>query len=332
MKRARAAAVLTLIGGLIVGAAAPASASFPEQRRVAFVRYDGADFRVIRMRPNGLDERKVVRASGGIGYYAATMSPDGRRVVISVGDGSQFDLFVKRLGGKTKQITDTPARSEFSPVWSPDGRSIVFMETDSTTYSAIVRRNRDGTGRREIDRNVDGFLLFPSVSPDGKRVLFSAPHASAPTRGPAADYDLVTKKLDGTGRRWLTSDDSQNQIAGDWSPDGDRVAFLIEALLKPGPIGSVAPAVAAPVFRGALPLQPVYSMRSDGGGRRLITEKRGIVGRVLYTPDGERVMVSRFTSDSLDLYSTPVRGGVLKRLTETFETYNLFDLFDVLSG
>ena len=48
-------------------------------------------------------------------------------------------------------------------------------------------------------------------------------------------------RLDGTRRRWLTDDDTKDQIAGDWSPDGQRVAFL-------------------------------YSMSADGGGRRLITE------------------------------------------------------------
>ena len=65
-------------------------------------------------------------------------------------------------------------------------------------------------------------------------------------------------------------------------------------------------------------------------GERLITDKPGINGRVLYTPDGKSVIVSRFTDDSFDLFSSPVDGGVLKRLTETVETYNAFDLFRVL--
>jgi len=42
-------------------------------------------------------------------------------------------------------------------------------------------------------------------------------------------------RLDGTRRRWLTDDDTKDQIAGDWSPDGQRVAFLIAQTLKPRP-------------------------------------------------------------------------------------------------
>lgn len=71
-------------------------------------------------------------------------------------------------------------------------------------------------------------------------------------------------RLDGTGRRWLTDDDTKDQIAGDWSPDGQRVA---------------------------------------------------------------RVMFARCSFVSMDLYATPVDGGVLKPLTETVTTYNSFDLF-----
>ena len=35
------------------------------------------------------------------------MSPDGERVVTATYDGVHTDLFVQRIGGRTKQITDT---------------------------------------------------------------------------------------------------------------------------------------------------------------------------------------------------------------------------------
>lgn len=40
------------------------------------------------------------------------------------------------------------------------------------------------------------------------------------------------------------------------------------------------------------------------------------------TPDGERVMFSRFMPESLNVFSTPVGGGVLKRLTESTKSCN----------
>lgn len=316
---------VAMVTGLLATSIGGASASFPGQDTVTFVRYNGADTRIFEMRPNGTEEHKILGPTKGSFIYASAMAPDGRRVVFSASDGIQFDLFVKRIGGGTKRITDTPGRNEHSPMWSPDGELVVFMETDEVTYSAIVRRNADGTRRREIHRTETDYLLFPSVSPDGQRVLFSAPRG-APLRGDG-NYDLMTKRMDGTGRRWLT-ETPRNEIAGDWSPDGDRVAFLVQTVTKMTPLGG-EPAP-QPGLRGPVIEQPVYSIRSEGGGKRLITEKRGILGRVMYTPDGKRVMFSRLTSETMDLFSTPVGGGVLKRLTETTKTYNAFDLFQTL--
>ena len=179
-----------MVTGLLATSIGGASASFPGQDTVAFVRYNGADTRIFEMRPNGTDEHKVLGPTKGSFIYASAMAPDGRRVVFSASDGIQFDLFVKRIGGGTKQITDTAGRNEYSPMWSPDGELVVFMETDEVTYSAIARRDADGTRRREIHRTEADYLLFPSVSPDGQRVLFSAPRG-APLRGDGT-YDLMT--------------------------------------------------------------------------------------------------------------------------------------------
>jgi Tol biopolymer transport system component len=314
-----------MVTGLLVTTIGGASASFSGQDTVAFVRYNGADTRLFEMRPNGTEEHKVLGPTKGSFIYASAMAPEGRRVVFSASDGIQLDLFVKRIGGGTKQITDTPGRNEYSPMWSPDGELVVYMETDEVSYSAIVRRDADGTRRREIHRTEADYLLFPSVSPDGERVLFSSPRGGA-ARGDE-NYDLMTKRIDGTGRRWLTETPT-NEIAGDWSPDGDRVAFLVQMFTKMTPFGR-EPAL-RPGLHGPVIDQPVYSIRSEGGGKRLITDKPGINGRVMQTADGKRVMFSRLTSESMELFSTPVGGEGPKRLTETTKTYNAFDLFQIL--
>jgi len=131
------------------------------------------------MRPNGTEEHKVFGPAKGRFAHAA-MSPDGRRVVFSASDGDQFDLFVKRIGGGTKQITDTPDRNEYSPMWSPDGGIVVFMETDEVTYSAIVRRDADGTRRREIHRTEANYLLSRASRPTASACSSPPPVATLP--------------------------------------------------------------------------------------------------------------------------------------------------------
>ena len=240
MRHLRRIALAALVAGLITATAGTAVASFPGQSTVAFVRYNGSDYRVIEMRPNGTDEHRVLGPESKAAFYSAAMSPDGRRVAVSISDGSQYDLWTKRLDGNLRQVTDTPNRNEYSPTWTPDGDTIVFMESDGVSYAAIVRRDADGSRRRQVYWTDQDFLLYPTVSPDGDRVLFSAPRLSAPTRG-MFDYDLVTMRLDGTGRRWLTDDDTRDQIAGDWSPDGQRVAFLLTQPAKPRPAFGASP-------------------------------------------------------------------------------------------
>jgi len=314
-----------------MASAGQAAASFPGQPGVSFVRFNGQNFRIFSMRPDGSRERKVLGPETENAYFAAATSPDGERIVYSRTVGEQFDLFVLRIGGNSKRITNTPNKNEYSPTWTPDGDAVVYMETDEVEYSAIVRRGADGSRRREIDRSIANYLLYPSVSPNGERVLYSRPRGGGGAARGDGSYDLVTKRVDGTGgRRWLT-DGARHQIAGDWSPHGKRVVFLQRAAMVLERLdGRARPHVDRRLFRGPPAEAKILSMKVTGGGKRLITDRPGIDGRVQYTPEGERVMFTRFAHDSADLYSARVGGGGLKRLTQTVETYNAFDLLQIV--
>ena len=67
-------------------------------------------------------------------------------------------------------------------------------------------------------------------------------------------------------------------------------------------------------------------MRAGGGGRRRVSDRARIaLMRVLYTPDGKRIVLGRYDT-GVELVSTPVDGGVFKKITETDSTYNAFDM------
>ncbi len=291
-----------LAGMLVTASASGAAASYPEQPTFAFLRQNAHGTRLFQMRPSGTDITPLGPWSMD-GVFAVAMSPDGERIVTATYVGLFTDLFVHRIGGGTKRITHTLDSHEWSPMWSPDGARIVYAEQDPADGgTSIVTVKADGTGHRVVWSASHGSGYNPSWSPDGDRILLTAV-SSAP--GDPVVFDLATVRADGTGRRWLT-DTPANELAGDWSPDGKRVAFVESAAVGPD-------------IR-------LLSMRATGGGRTLVSDRARIaLMRPLYTPDGKRLVLGRYDS-GVELVSIPVGGGVFKKITETGTTYNAFDM------
>jgi Tol biopolymer transport system component len=79
--------------------------------------------------------------------------------------------------------------------------------------------NEDGTGDRVIPGQVSDVNLFPTVSPDGKRVAFTA--------GPKLSFQecqIAVMNLDGTGYVTMNANARVAALPA-WSPDGSRIAF-----------------------------------------------------------------------------------------------------------
>jgi Tol biopolymer transport system component len=137
-------------------------------------------------------------------YGDIALSPDGRRLAVSVRDPERFtrDLWIydaQRGGGQ--RLTSEPG-DEFAPVWSPDGTRLLFSSmvkglvdlqiTSVNTRGETVRLNVDtlGLGRYAADWSPDGrHLLYigggraiarsdlwvaPVASPDQARALLDS--------------------------------------------------------------------------------------------------------------------------------------------------------------
>ena len=184
-------------------------------------------------------------------------------------------------------------------------------------------------------------LRFPSLTPDGKTVVFAwrgdiwKAQISGGTSGGAAtrltiheaqdtkprvspdgkmiafsskrtgNYDVFVMPIDGGEPKQITFH-SSNEIATDWSPDGTRILFLSGR--DPQPYG-----------------MDLYEVAVAGGTPRRITFDGGRDGS--YSADGKSIVYSRgfntiYQDDykgsaAYDLYSIETAGGTPKRLTST---------------
>lgn len=112
-------------------------------------------------------------------------------------------------------------------------------------------------------------VYSPSVSPDGKWVLFGITVPDLKANRSNADLHLVS--IDGERRRQLTSSPAAD-FNGVWSPDGKRVAFLST--------------------RGGS--SQIYTIAVDGGEAIKVSDIEGGASNLSWSPDGKHFA---FTSD-----------------------------------
>jgi TolB protein len=106
--------------------------------------------------------------------------------------------------------------------------------------------NADGTNPRRLTDRPNSNELFPSVSPDGTRVVFSS-QVPAVNEG-----NIWIMNIDGSDPRQLTSTAALNNIPA-WCPAGDLIVWVSDV-------------------RGN---DNIYIMNADGSGLAQLTDDAG---------------------------------------------------------
>lgn len=116
-------------------------------------------------------------------------------------------------GTGLSQLTDHPGEESY-PAWSPDRTRIAFIRDEQ-----LWVMNSNGTGATQLGSATAGL----SWSPDGTRIVVSAPHPDISRLG------LRVVTLETATSSWLTSDESVADLRHpDWSPDGERILVELE--------------------------------------------------------------------------------------------------------
>jgi Tol biopolymer transport system component len=184
-----------------------------------------------------------------------TWSPDGSALAATgveytpTGAIEQSSIYVvQRNGSGQVRIVDGS-----DPVWSPDGSWILYRPTLATSdfCPGILAVRPDGSDLHYVVANYrdesgacGGGGSDPSVSPDGKRVVYVAPNGR----------DLYKVSIHGGTARKLRSDTDQKREPV-FSPDGQRILYVTDratrtiAAKKGGDVRSLGAPVSQPAWQ-----------------------------------------------------------------------------------
>ena len=137
--------------------------------RIVAVRGDRAQ-RIVTMDPDGSNtDVAVVESRKGLGDGIAispSWSPDGSRFAYAARDIEErrYDLFLLNGDGSgLQQLTDTPRRSEYAPLFSPDASTIAFAKSRWPLFG------------RQFSRSPDADILSIAVDGSNRQRLTDTP-------------------------------------------------------------------------------------------------------------------------------------------------------------
>jgi Tol biopolymer transport system component/DNA-binding winged helix-turn-helix (wHTH) protein len=251
------------------------------------------------MRADGADQRKLLSFPGG-GFASPVWSPDGRWIAYlkfkSGPNNSEvaIELFNLEHATKTVVLSD-PHLEVWAFIWLPDGRLVYALDEpppsqhSSNFWAASVDLSTGrfvGTPTRVTSG--DGFVVKPSVTADGKHLVFN--RAKTQVDVYISEFSAKGPRLS-TPRR-LTFDDADD-LPFDWTPDSKAVLFISN---RTGTTN-------------------IFRQRIDQTSAEMLVvdqEKKSAICRL--SPDGSQILYSVATNPSdnsqpVRLLRAPINGG-----------------------
>jgi len=199
----------------------------------------------------------------------AAISPDGNYIVYSQRDRNGSGLWLRQISSGTDvQIVPSEEPDFRGLTFSPDGNSIYFVRERKNIYSFrdLYAMPILGGAYRLLTRDIDSPVSF---SPDGHQFVY--------TRGvgPPFENEIRVANADGSNDHLLTTISATSQsfaVGAAWSPNGQTIA--VSFMLRTKRSGYVLDSISA----------------SDGSVREVFWNA-GVIGRPLWLPEGDKVLV-----------------------------------------
>jgi serine/threonine-protein kinase len=210
-----------------------------------------------------------------------SLSPDGKRLAVSIGTPSGSDLWVYDLQREIPTKLPTAGQAFGGAVWAPDGKHLVYNEQSSNNNGVMwIRADGGGEPQRLTRDDTHREQLAASVSPDGRFVLFAIPGRSM--------QSLIIDSTDPDHPKAGATEPLVNTsgiIDGRISPDGRWFAY------SSGDSGTLHVFV-RPLANGKIAGSGVWQISAAGGGGPVWSRA---ARQLLYVTSEGRVLVVDYT-------------------------------------
>ena len=217
--------------------------------------------------------------------FSPVWSPDGRSIVFgSIRRNGKHDVYLMDSDSSNIQnVTNNPTSLDNHPKFTPDGTKIVFKSSRNTPRHRpeerydykISEMNLDGTGLKRLTYCPEGWDSYPSVSPDGSKLLWR--RIVPINHSDSGNSEIFVANRDGSNPRNLTGNPGFDGYPA-WSPNGKHIIFSStrcqhDTHLPPG----------------------LFIMDASGLHTRRITESAAGVAdiRPWFSPDGREIVFNR---------------------------------------
>lgn len=247
-----------------------------------------------------------------------TWSPDGSKIAFS----AQGYIYI--ADADRSKVEKIPVNNAGNPVWSQNGYQLLFIKFGVNTNGEIWMVNGDGTNLKRVTTfdpittgvrwspNSKKILIDGSVmnadgsekvrvgvgewkrgywSPSGEKILFTSIDEQN------KQYRLYVVDADGSNMKLLAYGEDENEIKDvSWSPDGNRIAFLI----------------------GKNTLKCLYTVNKNGNGKAAIECD---VWKYAWSPEGDKIAFSSGYINRSIYITSP--GGTQKKKIIIYRYNNL---------
>ena len=236
------------------------------QAQIVFYSDRDGNAEIYVMDADGKNQRRLTNNPAG--DHSPSWSPDGQRIVFTSNRDGHFmhgiptdEIYVMDANGRNQQnLTNNPSY-ETSPSWSPDGKRIAFDSNRDGRFNwEIYVMDADGGNVQRLTNNPDPNEhpddRYPSWSPDGKRIVFSARREGHVVHNLDTTYEIYVMDVDGGNPQNLTNNRIFDWFPS-WSPEGERITFVSR---RDGN-------------------SEIYVMDADGGNQQNLSNNRDSDGR-----------------------------------------------------